>query len=161
MKKNHKIILLIVLTFLIFFAIFLTYLKISSQIENENKIPDKIEENLPKKEFTYNQNQTFLEEQQLSQIKISKINCQYDGVNSELSYTITNISDSPIFIRELEITIKNEKGEGITTFQYLIERTLNEKEEITASNMTPTDLTKAVSLEINPLIEVKNIPEKK
>ena len=82
-------------------------------------------------------------------------------MNSELSYTITNISDSPIFIRELEITIKNEKGEGITTFQYLIERTLNEKEEITASNMTPTDLTKAVSLEINPLIEVKNIPEKK
>ena len=58
MKKNHKIILLIVLTFLIFFAIFLTYLKIFSSTENENKIPDKIEENLPKKEFTYNQNQT-------------------------------------------------------------------------------------------------------
>ena len=52
MKKNHKIILLIVLTFLIFFAIFLTYLKITSPTEKENKIHEKIEENLPQKEFT-------------------------------------------------------------------------------------------------------------
>lgn len=93
------IIIAIVAIIVILTVVFVVANKIKKPIKEEiDNTQNQVEEI---KEYNYNEG--VIEDKEVKGIKFTNVNCYWDGVNSNISYIVTNTTDKPVKIGEYTI----------------------------------------------------------
>lgn len=98
-----------------------------------------------------NSNEQFFKEQKVDGLLISNIECNYDGKNSTVLYTIKNTTKKEIHIMEYQLIIKDKKKKILTTIMPNLDTKLAAGQEIPVSNQVNIDLSNAYQLEVKLL----------
>ena len=97
----------------------------------------------------YNKNKSFLKDQKIENLSFNDITCEFNGSDSNLSYTIINVSKEKIHLNEYEILIKDDKDEVLAKINPNYDTDLEPGAKFNTTNSVSVDLTKATSLSIN------------
>ena len=149
--KQKKILIISGTMLIILVAFFIIYTPNSKTPKKEQLANDR-DPNLK-----YNLNEEFIKEQNIDGITFTKIQCTYDGTQSQLSYIITNNTSEPIQLNEYDIIVKDKKKNTLTIMQPNIEEILAPGDELPIINQVNIDITDAYYLEL----ELKNKKEGK
>lgn len=134
-NKTTYILLLVIIgiTIAIILAFYTVY-------NNNNKTNDGL---------VYNKNKSFIKTQKVKGILFKDIKCSYDGKNSLISYTITNVTKDNIYLNNYDIIVKNKNKIQLTKIAADITQTLEPNKSVQMANqVVEIDLTDAYYMEL-------------
>ena len=141
-KKSSKLKIVFVIFVIIIVIITALFLKNKSNDNNEYK-KSKVKEGI-----RYNTNKKVVEDKVVDNIKFTNIECTFDGNNSLLSYTITNIGNEKVNLGEYEIIVKDKNGNVLANLGPSLNFDLEPNQPYDTGNSINIDISEAYSIEI-------------
>jgi len=140
MKRNRLLFIILGVLVVIFGVVLIFLLK-----EGNNNIEpgDRLEDN----EAVYNFHEGVISDKEVNGITFTSITCEWDGVNSNLFYTITNINDEVVNLGDYVIEVYDINNELLDSFNVSLDYDLEIGVEYREVISTAVNLSEVYSIE--------------